>query len=128
MPKTESTFRADHGEGRMTQQTEQTLSPATLPVGGPDAEHHANVVPGRRTDRRTAHEDVPDHQGSGDRRDVELRDQQEDPALPTAPRRLMALAAVGRRSRAGIPQMYRVLPVPGRLPCAAHSRAQAPVR
>ena len=44
-----------------------------------------------------------------------------------APRGL-ALAAVGRRSRAGVPQVHRVLPVPGRLPRAARARAEAPVR
>ena len=43
------------------------------------------------------------------------------PRKPDAAGRHMAHAAGGRRSRSGIPEMHRVLPVPGRLPRAARA-------
>ena len=68
---------------------------------------------------------VPDHQGSRDRRLAQLRDGQEDPALQAAPargRRHVADAAGGHRSHPGVPQVHRVLPLPGRVP--RHPRPQ----
>ena len=38
----------------------------------------------------------------------------------------VALAAAGHRARPGVPQVHRVLPVPGRLPRAAQPRDQEP--
>ena len=60
-----------------------------------------------------------------DRCVVELRGQQDDPAVHAAGRRPaggLALAAAGHRARPGIPQVHRVLPVPGRLPRPAQPR------
>ena len=59
-------------------------------------------------------------QGSGHRRLVELPRQEGDPEVPASPgrcaRRHVADGAARRRSRPGVPQVHRVLPVPGRLP------------
>ena len=65
----------------------------------------------------------PHDQGSGHRRLVELSGQEEDQAVQAAAARRagrhLAHAAGRRRPRAGVPQVHRVLPVPGRLPRAA---------
>ena len=59
----------------------------------------------------------------GHRRVLELPRQEGDQAVQAAdagrPRRHLAHAAGGHRARAGVPQVHRVLPVPGRLPRAA---------
>ena len=68
---------------------------------------------------------VPADQGSRHRRLVELPRQEDDHAVQAAAgrraRRHLADAAGGHRSRAGVPEVHRVLPVPGRLPRAARS-------
>ena len=68
---------------------------------------------------------VPAHQGSGHRRLVELTGQEDDQAVQAAQagraRRHVADAAARRRPRPGIPQVHRVLPLPGRLPRPARS-------
>ena len=70
---------------------------------------------------------VPADPGPGDRRLVELPGQEEHPEVQAAAarrrRRHVADAAGGRRARAGIPQVHRVLPLPGRLPRAARPPA-----
>ena len=45
------------------------------------------------------------------------------PRPPDAPRRHVAHAAGRRRTRAGVPEVHRVLPLPGRLPRAARPSA-----
>ena len=73
-----------------------------------------------------ADEDVPACQGSGHGRLLELPRQEEDPEVQAAQagrcRRNVARAAGRRRPPAGIPQVHRVFPVPGRVPRAARSR------
>ncbi len=68
---------------------------------------------------------VPADQGPGDRRLVEFRGQEEDQEVQAAqagrPRRHLAHGPGRRRPRAGVPQVHRVLPVPGRLPRPARS-------
>src|SRR5262245_10029809 len=63
------------------------------------------------------------YQGFGDRRLMEFSGEEKDQAVQAATARCagwhMAHAAGGHRSRAGIPEMYRMLFVPGCLPCAA---------
>ena len=70
---------------------------------------------------------VPARARSRHRRVVELRGQEEDQEVHAAParraRRHVADAAGGHRSRAGIPEVHRVLSVSGRLPRAARSLA-----
>ena len=91
-----------------------------LDVHGPDGQ-----VPGRRADRDPADEDVPGDEGSGLRRVVELRGQQEDSAVQDAPVERRAAVLAGRGgSRAGVSQVHRVLPVPGRVPRAARPRSE----
>ena len=79
----------------------------------------------RPADHPRADAGLPAHQGPGDRRLVELPGQEADPAVQAAaarrPRRHLAHGAGRRGPRAGIPQVHRVLPVPGRLPRAARS-------
>ena len=74
-------------------------------------------------DRADAH--VPARAGSGDRRVVEFRVKKKiqpfTPQRARGGRRHLAHAAGRRGPRAGIPQVHRVLPVPGRLPRAARS-------
>src|SRR2546430_191138 len=88
------------------------------------------VVPGdvghEVLDHGHADESLPRDQGPRDRRLLELRSQQADPRVP-APRPRRAgwyLADVSVRGRAapGIPQVHRVLPVPGRMSRAARAR------
>ena len=81
----------------------------------------------RRSDDGPADEGLPDHQGPGHRRQLELRGQQADPAVHASregplDQRALADAAEGRRARDGVPQVHRVLPVPGRVPRAARAR------
>ena len=75
---------------------------------------------------RRADEDVPARQGSGHRRFLELRGQEEDPEVQAAQAgrsgRNLARAAGRRRPSAGIPQVHRMFPVPGRVPRAARSQ------
>ena len=74
-------------------------------------------------DHRRADAGVPAHQGPRHRRVVELRGEEADQAVQAAearqPRRHLADAAGGRGPRAGVPQVHRVLPVPGRVPRSA---------
>jgi hypothetical protein len=62
----------------------------------------------------------PEHPRPGHRRLVEFPRQKEDQAVQAARARRagrhLAHAAGGHRPRAGIPQVHRVLPLPGRLP------------
>ena len=79
----------------------------------------------RRADHRRADARLPAHPRPRHRRLLELRGQQDDPAVHAARRRPaggLALAAAGHRAGPGIPQVHRVLPVPGRLPCPAQPR------
>ena len=80
----------------------------------------------RRAGHRRADAGVPADQGPGHRRVVELPRQEGPQDVQAAPagarRRHVADGAERRRSRPGIPQVHRVLPVPGRLPRAARSR------
>ena len=82
-------------------------------------------LPLGRADHRRADAGVPADQGSRHRRVVELRGEEEDQAVQAAQARRagrhVADAAGRRRSRAGVPQVHRVLPVPGRVPRAARS-------
>ena len=83
--------------------------------------HDADVAYAcRSADHDRADADVSADQGSGHRRIVELSGQEEDRAVQAAQarctRRHLAHGPGGRRSRAGVPQVHRVLPVPGRLP------------
>ena len=85
-----------------------------------------NDLPLDRAGDRRADAGVSADPGPGHRRVVELRGQEEDHAVQAAQAgragRHLADVAGGRRSRAGVPQVHRVLPVPGRLPRAARSR------
>ena len=79
-----------------------------------------DTLPLGPADHPRADAGVSAHQGSGDRRIVELSGQEADQAVQAAaarrPGRHLAHESGRRRSRAGIPQVHRVLPVPGRLP------------
>ena len=72
---------------------------------------------------RRADASVPADPGSGDGCLVELPSQEEDQEVQAAQARRagrhLADGAGRRRPRAGIPQVHRVLPVPGRVPRAA---------
>ena len=78
-----------------------------------------------RADHRRADAGVPGDPRPRDGRVLELRGQQDDPAVhaarPTTAGGL-ALAAGGHRAGPGVPQVHRVLPVPGRLPRPARPR------
>ena len=83
-----------------------------------------------RADHRRADARLPAHPRPRHRRLLELRGQQDHPAVHAARRRApggLALAAGGHRAGPGIPQVHRVLPVPGRLPRAAQPRDRAAV-
>ena len=71
---------------------------------------------------RGADEDVSARQGSGHRCFLELRSQEKDPEIQAAQTGCsgwnLARAAGRRRSSPGIPQVHRVLPVPGCVPRA----------
>ena len=88
--------------------------------------HDADEQLQRRRDHHLpAAQDVPGDEGSRHRRVVELRAEQADPevqAQAARRRRYVPHVPGGRRPRAGVPQVHRVLPVPGRLPRAARSR------
>ena len=78
-----------------------------------------------RADHRRADARLPARPRPRDRRLLELRGQQDDPAVHAARRRPaggLALAAAGHRAGPGIPQVHRMLPVPGRLPRPAQPR------
>ena len=80
-----------------------------------------------RAGHRRADAHLPADQGPGHRRLVELPRQEEGhPEVHAAPgrrrRRHLADGAARHRPRAGIPQVHRVLPVPGRVPRAARPR------
>ena len=79
----------------------------------------------RPADHPRADAGLPAHQGPGDGRVVELPGQEADQAVQAAaarrPRRHLAHEPGRRRSRPGVPQVHRVLPVPGRLPRPARS-------
>jgi ferredoxin len=66
---------------------------------------------------------LPEHPRPGHRRLLELQGQAAYQALQTAqagrPRRHLAHRPARRGACAGVPQVHRVLPVPGRLPRAA---------
>ena len=78
-----------------------------------------------------ADEGFPAHQGSGDRRFVELRSKENDREVQAAQAgcsgRNLAHAPGGRRSRPGISQVHRMLSVPGCLPRAARPSHARPV-
>ena len=79
----------------------------------------------RGADHRRADARLPAHPRPRHRRVLELRGQQDDHAVHAAGRRPaggLALAAGGHRAGPGIPQVHRVLPVPGRLPRPAQPR------
>ena len=96
-----------------------------LVLGGDQRQAEADVhdAAGRAAGRQAGHgradAGVPARQGSRDRRLVELRGQEADQAVQAAQARRagrhLAHAAGRHRSRPGIPQVHRVLPVPGRL-------------
>src|SRR5207237_1312180 len=75
-------------------------------------------LPAWRGDHAGAHEGVPGHEGSRVRRVLELRGEQARPGVPAAgarARRHLAHAAGRHRSGAGVSQVHRMLPLPGRL-------------
>ena len=81
-------------------------------------------------DHGRADADVPADPRPRHRRLLELRGQQVDPAVHAArgrPAVGLALAAAGHRARPGVPEVHRVLPVPGRLPRPAQPRDRAAV-
>ena len=83
-----------------------------------------------RDDHGRADAGLPAHPRPRHRRVLELRGQQDDPAVHAAGRRApggLALAAGGHRAGPGVPQVHRVLPVPGRLPRPAQPRDRAAV-
>src|ERR1700691_6040651 len=67
-------------------------------------------------------EGVSGDQGSGHRRFVELQSEQENSAVPAAAGRRMEDVPTRRGPRAEVPQVHRVLSVPGRLPRLARPR------
>ena len=78
-----------------------------------------------RADHGRADARLPARPRPRHRRVLELRGQQDDPAVHAADRRPaggLALAAGGHRAGPGVPEVHRVLPVPGRLPRAAQPR------
>ena len=81
-------------------------------------------LPADRPDPRLAAAGVPDHPRPRQRRLVELRGEQADPAVLAEARREVADAAGGRRADRGVPQVHRVLPLPERLPRAPRPRAE----
>src|SRR5262245_21027827 len=85
-------------------------------------------LPRGPADPRAPDEDLPDREGPRHRRVVELRGQQAHPALQASGERGVEVATERHRSRPGVPQVHRMLPVPERVPRAAQPRAQAPVR
>ena len=81
--------------------------------GGDDHRHAAAGLPGRT--------------GSGHGRVVQLREGAGDPVLRAAGgarARRVPDAAGGRGRVAGVPQVHRVLPVPGHLPCGPRPRGE----
>ena len=91
----------------------------------PDLQDAAVGLRPRAADHRRADAGLPADPRPGDRRLVELRGQQDHRAVHAAGRQAaggVALAAAGHRAGPGIPQVHRVLPVPGRLPRPAQPR------
>ena len=84
-----------------------------------------NALPLDQACHHRADAGLSPHQGPGDRRFVELPRQETDQAVQAAPAgcagRNLAHAAGGYRPRPGIPQVHRVLPLPGCLPRAARA-------
>jgi hypothetical protein len=79
----------------------------------------------RRDHHGPADPDVPDREGSRDGRELELRAEEAHQAAPAQTargRRYVPHAAGGRRSLAGVPEVHRVLPLPGRLASVLRNR------
>ena len=83
-------------------------------------------LPGGRADHGRAAEGVPGDPRPRHRRLLELRGQQADPAVHAEARRGVVDRAGGRRPGRRVPQVHRVLPLPGRVPHPA--RSPAPVQ
>ena len=86
---------------------------------------------GGRDDHRPALEDLPGHQGPRLRRLLELRAEQAHRAVQARREgrgRQVPQVAGGRGPAAGVPEVHRVLPVPGRLPRPARPRPQGRLR
>ena len=92
-----------------------------------DVHDAAQPTEPRRAGHRRADARLPVDQGSRHGRVVELPRQERHPAVQAASagraRRHVADAAGGRRARAGISQVHRVLSLPGRLSRPARSQA-----
>ena len=76
-------------------------------------------LPGGRAHHGGPAEGVPPDQGPGHRRVVQLRGGAPDPGVPAPAARAgrhLSDDAGGHRPRAGVPEVHRVLPLPGRLP------------
>ncbi len=100
------------GQVRLVQRGGQR--PAAAHVHDPDG-----PVQGRGADLGGPHPDLPADPGPGHRRLLQLREGQAGPAAAAQAAgrgRQVPDDAGGRRARAGVPQVHRVLPVPGRLP------------
>ena len=85
---------------------------------------------GGRDDHGRADAGVPARPRPRHRRLLELRGQPPDPAVPAAGRQAaggVALAAGGHRAGPGVPEVHRVLPLPGRLPRPPQPRDEAAV-
>ena len=75
---------------------------------------------------RRAAEGVPGHPRPRQRRLLELRGEQADPAVHAEARRRVVDRAGGRRPDERVPQVHRVLPLPGRVPRPARPPACTP--
>src|SRR6476646_599341 len=97
-----------------------------LVFGGSERDAKADVHDGAeraatgKTGDDRADESFPGHQGFGDRCLMEFSDEEKDQAFQTATTRCvgrhMAYAAEGNRSCAGLPKVYRMFSLSGRLP------------
>ncbi|CAA9357741.1 MAG: Succinate dehydrogenase iron-sulfur protein, partial [uncultured Frankineae bacterium] len=84
-------------------------------------------VPGGRADHDHPAAGVPGHPRPRHGRVLQLREGRADPPVHAAGprrRRQPPHAAGGRRALAGVPQVHRVLPVPGHLPRRARPRGE----
>ena len=88
--------------------------------------HDAHGPAARGPGDRDADEDLPDHPRPGDRRVVQLRHGRAGPGVPAPADARGRVPDVpgGRRARPGVPQVHRVLHVPGRLPRDPRPRGQ----
>ena len=81
-----------------------------------DVQDAAGSPAGGRTDHGRAAAGVPDHPRSRHRRQLELRGEQADPPVHAQARRGVGDRSGGRRPDQRVPEVHRVLPLPGRLP------------